>query len=197
MTMIVPADYEEARKATVAMGEMVGPAYIRFGRSPVPLFTTPDTPFQLGKANLVMEGTDVALIANGALVWESILAAKELAKKGISARVINVHTVKPFDVETVTTAARECGCIVTAEEHQVHAGLGGAVAEVTAKNAPVPIEFVGVKDSFGGSGEPEELMVKFGLTWKEIYASALVAMERRDKGSSGFRAVKDVPVYSA
>jgi transketolase len=109
MTMIVPADYEEARKATVAMGEMVGPAYIRFGRSPVPLFTTPDTPFQLGKANVVMDGTDVALIANGALVWESILAAKELAKKGISARVINVHTVKPFDVETVTTAARECG----------------------------------------------------------------------------------------
>jgi len=195
MTMIVPADYEEARKATVAMGEMVGPAYIRFGRSPVPLFTTPDTPFQLGKANVVMEGTDVALIANGALVWESVLAAKELAKKGISARVINVHTVKPFDVETVTTAARECGCIVTAEEHQVHAGLGGAVAECTAKNAPVPIEFVGVKDSFGGSGDPEELMVHFGLTWREIYASALVAMDRRDKGSSGVRQIKDVPSY--
>jgi transketolase len=131
------------------------------------------------------------------MVWESILAAKELAKKGISARVVNVHTVKPFDHATVTAAARECGCIVTAEEHQVHGGLGGAVAECTGKNAPVPIEFVGVKDSFGGSGEPEELMVKFGLTWKEIYASALVSMERRDKGSSGVRAIKDVAVYSA
>ncbi|MBU3678241.1 MAG: transketolase family protein [Candidatus Kapabacteria bacterium] len=195
MTMIVPADYQEARKATVSMGEKVGPAYIRFGRSPVPMFTTEDTPFELGKANVLMDGNDVALIANGALVWESILAAKELAKKGISARVVNVHTVKPFDFATVTQAARECGCIVTAEEHQVHAGLGGAVAECTAKNAPVPIEFVGVKDSFGGSGDPEELMVNFGLTWREIYASALVAMERRDKGSSGVRQIRDVASY--
>ena len=197
MTMIVPADYEEAKKATIAMGEMVGPAYIRFGRSPVPMFTNSDTPFELGKANVVMDGSDVAIIANGAMVWESILAAKELAKKGITARVVNVHTVKPFDYATVTAAARECGCIVTAEEHQVHGGLGGAVAECTGKNAPVPIEFVGVKDSFGGSGEPEELMVKFGLTWKEIYASALVAMERRDKGSSGVRALKEVASYTA
>lgn len=195
MTMIVPADYQEARKATVAMGEMVGPAYIRFGRSPVPMFTTEDTPFELGKANVLMDGNDVALIANGALVWESILAAKELAKKGISARVVNVHTVKPFDFATVTQAARDCGCIVTAEEHQVHGGLGSAVAECTGKNAPVPIEFVGVKDSFGGSGDPEELMVNFGLTWREIYASALVAMERRDKGSSGVRQVRDVASY--
>ncbi len=195
MTMIVPADYQEARKATVAMGEMVGPAYIRFGRSPVPMFTTEDTPFELGKANVLLEGNDVALIANGALVWESILAAKELAKKGISARVVNVHTVKPFDFATVTQAARECGCIVTAEEHQVHGGLVSAVSECTGKNAPVPIEFVGVKDSFGGSGDPEELMVNFGLTWREIYASALVAMERRDKGSSGVRQVRDVASY--
>ncbi|MFM8569405.1 MAG: transketolase C-terminal domain-containing protein, partial [Candidatus Kapaibacterium sp.] len=140
-------------------------------------------------------GQDVAILANGAMVWEALTAAEELAKKGIAARVINVHTVKPIDVETITTAARECGCIVTAEEHQVHGGLGGAVAEVVVKNAPVPMEFVGVKDSFGGSGDPEELMVKFGLTWKEIYASALVAMVRRDKGSSGFRAVKDVAVF--
>ncbi|MFM8474160.1 MAG: transketolase family protein [Candidatus Kapaibacterium sp.] len=195
MTMIVPCDYLEAKKATVAMGEMVGPAYIRFGRSPVPLFTTETTPFVLGKANTLRDGQDVAILANGAMVWEALTAAEELAKKGIAARVINVHTVKPIDVEAITTAARECGCIVTAEEHQVHGGLGGAVAEVVVKNAPVPMEFVGVKDSFGGSGDPEELMVKFGLTWKEIYASALVAMDRRDKGSSGFRAVKDVAVF--
>lgn len=196
MTLIVPADYEEARKATIAMGEMVGPAYIRFGRSPVPMFTTADTPFVLGKANQITDGDDVAIIANGALLWEAVLAAEELAKKGIIARVINVHTVKPFDFETVTNAARECGCIVTAEEHQVHGGLGGAVAECCGKNAPVPIEFVGVKDSFGGSGEPEELMIKFGLTWREIYASALVAMERKEKGSTGVRAIKDVASYA-
>jgi len=196
MTLIVPADYQEARKATIAMGEMVGPAYIRFGRSPVPMFTTPDTLFVLGKANQITDGDDVALIANGALLWEAVLASEELAKKGIKARVINVHTVKPFDFETVTNAARECGCIVTAEEHQVHGGLGGAVAECCGKNAPVPIEFVGVKDSFGGSGEPEELMIKFGLTWREIYASALVAMERKEKGSTGVRAIKDVASYA-
>jgi len=195
MTMLVPADFEEAKKATIAMGEMQGPAYIRFGRSPVPMFTTPDTPFEIGKALVLREGTDVALIACGAMVWESMKAAEELAKKGIQARVINSPSIKPFDFATVTAAARECGAIVTAEEHQVHGGLGGAVAECTAKNAPVPIEFVGVKDSFGGSGEPEELMEKFGLTWKEIYASALVAMDRRDKGSTSVRAIKDVPQY--
>lgn len=196
MTMIVPCDYLEAKKATIAMGEKVGPAYIRFGRSPVPLFTRDETPFEIGKAQTFREGNDIALIANGSLVWESMIAATELAKKGIQARVINCPSIKPFDVETVVNAARECGAIVTAEEHQVHGGLGGAVAEVTAKNAPVPVEFVGVRDSFGGSGEPEELMQKFGLTWKEIYASALVAMERRDKGSNGYRQVKDVPQFS-
>jgi transketolase len=129
------------------------------------------------------------------MVWESLIAAEHLAKRGIEARVINVSTIKPFDVKTIVEAARQCGAIVTAEEHQVHAGLGGAVAEVVGKNFPVPIEFVGVKDSFGGSGEPEELMEKFGLTWKEIYASALVSMERRDRGFIGIRTVKDVPHY--
>jgi transketolase len=195
MTMIVPADFEEAKKATIAMGEKVGPAYIRFGRSPVPMFTTPESSFVLGKANQLTDGNDVAIITNGWMVWESIVAAQELAKRGIKARVINVHTVKPFDVETVVNSARECGCIVTAEEHQVYAGLGGAVAEVVGKNAPVPIEYVGVKDSFGGSGEPEELMQKFGLTWRQVYASALVAMERRDKGSTGYRKLTDIAEY--
>ncbi len=196
MTMVVPCDYLEAKKATIACGEMVGPAYIRFGRSPVPLFTTDSTPFELGKAIQLTDGNDVAIMANGAMVWEAIVAATELSKKGINARVVNVHTVKPIDVQCITTAARECGCIVSAEEHQVHGGLGAAVAEVVVKNAPVPMEFVGVKDSFGGSGEPEELMVKFGLTWKEIYASALLAMQRRDKGSSGFRKLNEVASYN-
>ena len=197
MTLVVPADYEEARKATIAIGEMQGPAYIRFGRSAVPMFTTPETPFELGKAQVLREGNDVAIIACGLLVWEALLAAEELSKrKGISARVINCATIKPIDIKTITDAAMECGCFVTAEEHQVHGGLGGAVAEVTAKNFPVPIEFVGVKDSFGQSGEPEELMVKFGLTWKEIYASALKSIERRDKNFIGYRKIKDVPEYS-
>ncbi len=198
MTLVVPCDYEEARKATIAIGELDGPAYIRFGRSPVPMFTTKDTPFELGKAQVFREGGDVALVACGALVWEAMRAAEELAKtRGIQARVVNVATIKPLDVKTLVDAARECGAVVTAEEHQVHGGLGGAVAEVLAKNAPVPMEFVGVKDTFGGSGDPLELMEKFGLTWKDIYASALAAIDRRDKGSSGYREVRDVASASA
>jgi transketolase len=196
MTLVVPCDYVEARKATIAIGEKTGPAYIRFGRSPVPLFTTDDTPFELGRANVLRQGNEVALIACGSMVWEAMIAAEKLAEIGVEARVINCHTIKPLDAQTITEAARDCGAIVTAEEHQVHAGLGGAVAEVTAKNFPVPIEFVGVKDTFGGSGEPEELMEKFGLTWREIYASALTAMRRRDNGAlPEIRPVKEVAIY--
>ncbi|MFP4368982.1 MAG: transketolase family protein, partial [Candidatus Kapaibacterium sp.] len=151
MTLVVPCDYEEARKATIAIGEMYGPAYIRFGRSAIPRFTTTETEFELGKASIFREGNDVAIIACGLLVWEALLAAEELEKrKGIKARVINMHTIKPIDVHTIVDAAKDCGAIVTAEEHQVHGGLGSAVAEVTAKNYPVPMEFVGVKDTFGG-----------------------------------------------
>ncbi|MDQ1265495.1 MAG: transketolase [Bacteroidota bacterium] len=183
MTLIVPCDFHETRKATFAAGEMKGPAYIRFGRSAVPMFTTDETPFEIGKAQVLREGSDIAIIACGILVWEALLAAEKLQKnKGISARVINNATIKPIDYITITNAAMECGAIVTAEEHQVHGGLGSAVAEVVVKNYPVPMEFVGVKDRFGESGEPEELMKIFGLTWKEIYASALKAIERRDKG---------------
>jgi transketolase len=193
MTLIVPADYEEARKATIAMGEMHGPAYIRFGRSPVPLFTTEATPFEIGKANVLRDGGDVAICAIGSMVWEALRAAEILAKRGIQARVINCASVKPFDEATVVEAARACGAMVTAEEHQVHGGLGGIVAEVLAKNVPVPIEFVGVKDTFGGSGEPEELMAKFGLTYREIAAAALRAIQRRDGGFDGVvRKVRDV-----
>jgi transketolase len=196
MTLIVPCDFNEAKKATIAIGESYGPAYLRFGRSAVPIFTTEDTPFEIGKAQILREGNDVALVACGLMVWEALLAAEELEKKhGINARVINNASIKPIDYETLVNAALECGAIVTAEEHQVHGGLGSAVAEVIVKNYPVPMEFVGVKDRFGESGEPEELMVRFGLTWKEIYASALVAIERRDKGFTVIRKLKDVPEY--
>ncbi len=196
MTVVVPADYEEAKKATIAIGEMVGPAFIRFGRSPVPMFTDTETPFSLGKANVLTEGNDVAIIACGIMVWQALLAAEELhKKKGIKARVINCHTIKPIDVQTIVDAAFECGAIVTAEEHQVHGGLGGAVAEVITKNYPVPIEFVGMCDVFGGSGEPDELLEKFGLSWREIYAAALLAIDRRDTNSKSYFKVKDVAHY--
>lgn len=196
LVLVVPCDFTEAKKATIAIGEMFGPAFIRFGRSAVPLFTNEDTPFEIGKAQIFREGNDVALIANGLMVWEALLAADELHKrKGISARVINNSSIKPIDIKTITDAAIECGAIVTADEHQVYGGLSGAVSEVITKNYPVPVEFVGVKNSFGCSGEPEELMSVFGLTWKEIYASALKAIERRDKGFIGYRNVEDVPNF--
>ncbi len=192
MTMVVPCDFTEAKKATIAIGEMVGPAYIRFGREAVPLFTDESTPFRLGKAEVFRDGKDVAVIACGPMVWEAMLAADQLHKEGIEARVINLHTVKPIDVATIVAAANDCGAIVTAEEHQIHAGMGSAVAEVVVKNRPVPMEFVGVKDSFGGSGEPDELMVKFGLTWREIVASAKRAMARRDGSWKGVQKVTEL-----
>ncbi len=193
MTLIVPCDYLETKKATIAAGEMMGPVYIRFGRSAVPMFTTEETPFEIGKANVLREGNDVAIIACGLTVWEALLAADELEKnKGIKARVINNHTIKPIDSHTITQAAIDCGAIVTAEEHQVYGGLGSAVAEVVVKNYPVPMEFIGIKDTFGLSGEPDELIGYFGLTKKEIYASALKAIERKEKGFIGVRELTDI-----
>lgn len=182
MTVVVPCDYIETKKATIAVAEFMGPAFVRFGRAPTPHFTTEDTPFKIGRAEVFRDGKDVAIIACGLMVWEALVAADELYKrKGISAMVINSHTLKPIDVKTIVDAAKTCGAVVTAEEHQVHGGLGGAIAEVLAKNHPVPIEFVGMPDIFGISGEPEELLVKFGLTWKEIYSSAIKAIQRKDK----------------
>lgn len=196
MTLVVPADYNEARNATIAIGEMVGPAFIRFGRPAVPVFTEEHEKFEIGKAKILRDGQDVAIIANGHLVWEALVAADELSKrKGINARVINCSTVKPLDYNTIITAARDCGAIVTAEEHQVHAGLGGAIAEAVVKNYPVPMELVGMRDTFGGSGEPEELLDIFALNWKGIYASTLKVLERKDKGFIGIREVKDVANY--
>ncbi len=179
MTLVVPCDYLEAKKATIAIGQMDGPAYIRFGREPVPSFTREDTPFRLGKAEVFREGTDVAIIATGCMVWESLAAAEMLAAEGIQARVINLHTIKPIDTETIAAAARECGAIVTAEEHQIMGGMGSAVAQVVVKNNPVPMEFVGVTDTFGGSGNPDELMKAFGLTQQDVYNSVKKVLKRR------------------
>ena len=171
MTVVVPCDAEETRKATLAIAAKEGPCYIRFGREGVPVVTDASTPFELGKARTCREGKDVAIIANGAMVYEAMEAAKELAKEGIEALVINLHTVKPLDVDAVCAAAEKTGCIVTAEEHQVHGGMGSAVAEVLGAHCPVPIEMVAVKDSFGESGQPQELMDAYGLNVVQVIAA--------------------------
>lgn len=195
MTLVCPCDYEETKKATIAIGNLYGPAYLRFGRTDVPSFTEPNTPFTLGKAEIFREGTDVTIVACGIMVWEALTAAEKLEEKGISAQVINNHTIKPIDEETLVNAAQKTGAVVSAEEHQVHGGLGSAVAEVLAKNYPVPMEFVGMKDEFGGSGQPDELLEHYGFTWKEIYASVMKVLERKEKGFIGIRKVKDVAQF--
>ena len=168
MTVIVPCDAEETRKATLAMAERQGPCSVRFGREAVPVVTDENTPFEIGKARLCREGSDVTVFANGAMVFEAQNAADALKKEGISVRVYDLHTVKPLDEEAVLKAAEETGCIVTAEEHQVNGGMGSTVAEFLAKHCPVPMECVGMQDSFGESGDPQELMDKYGLNQKTI-----------------------------
>lgn len=196
MTLIVPCDYVEARKATIAMGEMQGPAYIRFGREATPVFTRDDTPFTLGKAEIFREGRDVAIVACGPMVWEALVAAENLSKEGVEARVINLHTIKPLDTETLVAAARDCGAIVTAEEAQIIGGMGSAVAQVVVKNHPVPMEFVGVTDSFGGSGTPDELMQAFGLTHTFIESSVRKVLRRRAGELTSVQKITDVGVGS-
>lgn len=178
MKVIVPCDYIETRKATIASYYEKGPVYIRFGREPVPIITTDDTSFIFGKGETFIEGKDISIIACGPLVSEAIDASLELSKEGISARVINIHTVKPIDEEIIVKAARETHAIVTAEEHQLFAGFGSAVAEVVVKNYPVPMEFVGINDTFGESGEPLELMKAYGLTSNDIYKKVKKVLER-------------------
>lgn len=168
MTVIVPCDAEETRKATLAMADREGPCFVRFGREAVPVVTDESTPFEIGKARLCRDGSDVTVFANGAMVFEAQNAADALAKEGISVRVYDLHTIKPLDEETVIKAARETGCVVTAEEHQVNGGMGSAVAECLVKHCPVPMEMVGVMDSFGESGNPQELMDKYGLNQKMV-----------------------------
>ena len=164
MTVIVPADVHETQKATVAIGERPGPCYIRFGRADYPVFTTEKTPFEIGKAYVIMEGKDVTIAACGPLVYKAIIAAKELKDEdGIECEVINNHTIKPLDGDTILKSVKKTGCIVTAEEHQVMGGMGSAVAEFLSQNHSVPQEFVGVHDRFGESGETDELLEHFGM----------------------------------
>ncbi len=179
MTVIVPCDAEETRKATLAMAKRDGPCFIRFGREAVPVVTDESTPFEIGRARLCREGSDVTVLANGAMVYEAQNAADELAKEGISVRVIDLHTIKPLDESAIIAAAKETGCIVTAEEHQMNGGMGGAVAECLVKNCPVPMEMVAVNDSFGESGKPQELMDKYGLNQETIVRKVKAVLSRK------------------
>ena len=179
MTVIVPADYYETKKAVLASMRIDGPVYIRFGREKVPVVSQPDDEFVVGKAKIMKEGADLSIIACGAMVVEALEAAMELLKEGIKAEVINLHTIKPIDSEAIISSARKTGAVVTAEEHQLFGGMGSAVAEVLVQNVPVPVEMVGIDDTFGESGQPRELMEKYGITAKEIIEKARKVMGRK------------------
>lgn len=181
MRVFVPCDAIEARKATMVAGQIDGPVYIRFAREKSPVFTTEGTPFKPGKALVLRDGTDVALIGCGPLVYECLLAAEELQKVGISARVINNASVKPMDEKTILAAAKECGAIVTIEEAQAAAGMGSAVAELVSEEFPVPIMRMGMQDQFGESGEPNELLDHFNLTSPSIVKTAKLIIKKKRK----------------
>jgi transketolase len=179
MVVINPCDYNQTKAATIAVAEYEGPVYLRFGRPVVPVFTPDNQVFEIGKAIHLMEGADVSIFATGHLVWESILAAEILKEKGIHADVINIHTIKPLDTNSVMKSVLKTGCVVSAEEHQYNGGLGDSIAQFLAMNKPSPMEFVGVNDSFGESGKPAELMEKYGLNAASIVEKALKVIARK------------------
>jgi len=163
MTVINTCDFNQTKAATFAIAKHNGPVYLRFGRPVVPNFTPENQQFEIGKALLLKEGPDVTIIATGHLVWEALVAAEQLKEKGIDAEVINIHTIKPLDEEAVLKSVRKTKCVVTAEEHLRNGGLGDSIAQLLARNFPIPMEMVAVNDHFGESGTPEQLMKKYGL----------------------------------
>ena len=180
MMVVVPCDTIQTKKATLALSEKFGPTYLRFAREKSPIVTTEETPFEIGKAQTFREGKDVAIVACGILVYNALVAAEELAREdGIECRVVNNHTIKPMDEAAVISAARDCGTIVTVEEHQVLGGMGSRVAEILAQNYAVPIEFIGVHDQFGQSGDPLELIEYYGMGTKAIKEAARRAYKRK------------------
>ncbi len=180
MTVVSPCDATQTRIATIAcLNRFSGPVYLRFGRAPVPDFTSENQHFEIGKAQILSRGSDATIIATGHMVWEALEAANTLNQDGLKIRVINMHTIKPLDHDAVLKAAMETGAIVTAEEHQVTGGLGSAVAEFITQNHPVPMEFVGMKDRFGESGEPEKLMEKYGLSASNIAMHVKKVLKRK------------------
>lgn len=179
MTVINTCDFNQTKAATIAIAEHDGPVYLRFGRPKVANFTPEDQNFEIGKAVQLTEGNDVTIVATGHLVWEALLAAEELEAKGISAEVINIHTIKPLDDEAILASVAKTGCLVTAEEHNFLGGLGESVARVLAENKPVPQEFIATKDTFGESGTPAQLMEKYGLNANAIKNAAEKVIKRK------------------
>ena len=179
MVVINPCDFNQTKAATIAIANYDGPVYLRFGRPKVPNFTPADLPFEIGKALTLRSGSDVTLLATGHLVWPALQAAEKLAAAGINAEVINIHTIKPFDEEAVLASLQHTGCVVTAEEHQQYGGLGELTAGLLAQHLPAPLEMVAVRDSFGESGTPEDLMAKYGLNEEAIVQAAHRVLSRR------------------
>jgi len=179
MTVINPCDFNQTKAATIAIADYKGPVYLRFGRPVVPVFTAPDQKFEIGKAWMVNEGKDVSIFATGHLVWEAILAGEILEKEGIDAEIINIHTIKPLDEQAILQSASKTRCVVTAEEHQLNGGLGDAVCQLLSRNMPLPVEMIGVNNSFGESGTPAQLMEKYGLNAKSIVESVRKAISRK------------------
>jgi transketolase len=181
MIVINTCDFNQTRAATFAIADHIGPVYLRFGRPKVPNFTPPDRIFEIGKALVLGEGSDVSVFVTGHLVWKGLEAARILAEQGIRAEVINIHTIKPLDAEAIIRSVRKTGCAVTAEEHLRNGGMGDSIAQLLAREYPVPVEMVAVDDRFGESGKPEELMKKYGLDTEDILRSAGNAISRKNQ----------------
>lgn len=179
MVVINPCDYNQTKAATLAIAEYEGPVYLRFGRPKMPVFTPADQDFKIGEALMLNEGADVTILATGHLVWEAIEAGHLLADMGIDAEVINIHTIKPLDAESILKSVEKTGCVVTAEEHQIAGGLGESVAQLLARKNPTPMEIVAVNDTFGESGTPAQLMEKYGLTRKDIVKAVQSVVKRK------------------
>ncbi|MEJ7609684.1 MAG: transketolase family protein [Ferruginibacter sp.] len=178
MTVIVPCDYNQTKAATKAIADYEGPVYLRFGRPVWPIFTKEED-FKIGKAQVLNEGKDISIFACGHMVWTAVEAAKILEEKGISVELINIHTIKPLDTESILASIKKTKCAVTAEEHNIIGGLGDSIAQTAAKGCPIPIEYVGTNDTFGESGKPEDLLVKYGLDAGHIVAAAEKVMARK------------------
>lgn len=179
MVVINPCDFNQTKAATMAIAEYEGPCYLRFGRPKVPIFTAPDQVFEIGKAWTIFEGADVSIFCTGHLVWKSIQAAQILAEKGIHAEVINIHTIKPLDVEAVLRSAAKTRCVVTAEEHMFNGGMGDSICQLLARQMPLPVEMVGVNDTFGESGTPDELMAKYHIDTIDVVAAVEKVIKRK------------------
>lgn len=180
MTVINPCDYNQTKAATIAIAAHNGPVYLRFGRPAVPNFTPENQVFEIGKALMLNEGTDVSIFATGHLVWKAIEAGHMLAEKGINAEIINIHTIKPLDAKAILESVRKTRCVVTAEEHQMNGGLGDSIAQLLARELPTPLEMIAVNDSFGESGTPDQLMTKYGLDAVNIVAAAEKVIARKN-----------------